>query len=58
MSHSMANAGNVLPEQPVGRFYAWWRGDRLPSLPARDDVLIDQDSDPETIQQVGWGDRG
>ncbi|MEZ4520701.1 MAG: hypothetical protein R3A46_03500 [Thermomicrobiales bacterium] len=43
---------DMLPDQPVGLFYAWWRGDYLPDLQTQPDLAIEFDPEPETIRRV------
>ena len=51
----MEHAGvtrDMLPERPVGLFYAWWRGDPLPSLQPPALMTIEFDPPPATIQRI------
>jgi GNAT superfamily N-acetyltransferase len=41
-----------LPDEPVGLFYAWWRGDLLPQLVAPDGLLLDDAPDIDLIQRI------
>lgn len=43
---------DMLPDRPVGLFYAWWRGDDLPPLEPPPDLTIEFDPAHATIQRV------
>jgi GNAT superfamily N-acetyltransferase len=43
---------DMLPEDPVGLFYAWWRGDRLPDLEPPPELTVELDPPPAEIQRI------
>lgn len=43
---------DMLPERPVGLFYAWWRGDALPELPKPAGLIVEHDPSAAVIRQV------
>jgi GNAT superfamily N-acetyltransferase len=51
MQADLLHADN-LPEQPVGLFYAWWRGDPLPNLQLPGGLTVQVDPDVDLIQRI------
>ena len=43
---------DMLPERPVGLFYAWWRGDVLPPLQPPEAMTIEFDPPLTTMQRI------